>query len=327
MELAARASPEPSRRPASLVPGLAARVALAGVVGLLIFAIVSGRFFQATGEPRRFGLREAPLAYAHQAARVRGPDGASSNRALVFDLGQAAVYLFHNGPQRKLFMDGRLEVPDRRTFETYVRLETMLNEGRRGWAEPVRRMGDPLILLSHEKDFGAEATLLVDPDWRCIYSTRSPRSSSREIGDGSRTRSPPSTSRLGTSATWNGERYHPIRGESARPGRCSTWARRFGFGMGLPEGSPTRSCSGRRPASPGDRRRSRHRGPSGRRSGCRAGTCSRPDRSAPRTPRALGPCSRHAPGTGHLLLSPRPRAGPSDTVAHSSLLIHSKRAR
>ena len=87
----------------------------------------------------------------------------------MFDLGQAGVYLFHNGPQRKLFIDGRLEVPGRETFETYVRLENMLNEGRHGWAEPVRRMGDPLILLGHAKEFGAEATLLTDPAWRCIY--------------------------------------------------------------------------------------------------------------------------------------------------------------
>ena len=88
---------------------------------------------------------------------------------LVFDLGQAAVYLFHNGPERKIFMDGRLEIPSRETFQTYVRLENILNEGRHGWAEPVGRMGDPLILLDHEKEFGAEATILSDPEWRCIY--------------------------------------------------------------------------------------------------------------------------------------------------------------
>ena len=38
-----------------------------------------------------------------------------------------------------------------------------------GWAQPLARMGDPLILLEHQKYFGAEATLLADPDWRCIY--------------------------------------------------------------------------------------------------------------------------------------------------------------
>ncbi len=167
-DLAAAGWSEPARRPVSLVSGLAARVALAGILGLLIFTIVSGRFFRAIGEPRRFGLRESPLAYAHEAARFAGQPGLP-DRALVFDLGQAAVYLFHNGPQRKLFMDGRLEVPSRETFETYIRLEKMLNDRRPGWAEFVRRMGYPIILLSHDKEFAAEATVLLDPSWRCIY--------------------------------------------------------------------------------------------------------------------------------------------------------------
>ena len=135
---------------------------------LSIFAISSGRLFLTTGEPLRLGLREAPLAFAHQAAQFAGQPGLP-DRALAFDLSLADVYLFQNGPGRKLFMDGRLEVPDRATFATYVRLENMLNEGRPGWSEPVRRMGNPLILLGHDKEFGAEATLLVDPDWRCIY--------------------------------------------------------------------------------------------------------------------------------------------------------------
>jgi tetratricopeptide (TPR) repeat protein len=150
------------------VKGLIPRVVMAGLVGLLVFTIVSGWFFRSTGELRRLGLRERPLLYAHEAARFAGRPGLP-DRALVFDLGQAAVYLFHNGPGRKIFMDGRLEIPRRETFQTYVRLENILNEGRHGWAEPVRRMGDPLILLDHEKEFGAEATILGDPDWRCIY--------------------------------------------------------------------------------------------------------------------------------------------------------------
>jgi hypothetical protein len=30
-------------------------------------------------------------------------------------------------------------------------------------------MDDPLVLLDHDEHFGAEATLLADPGWRCIY--------------------------------------------------------------------------------------------------------------------------------------------------------------
>ncbi len=59
-------------------------------------------------------------------------------------------------------------MPRRETFETYVRLDRMLNSGRPGWKQALERMGDPLILLEHEIYIGAEATLLADPDWRCI---------------------------------------------------------------------------------------------------------------------------------------------------------------
>jgi hypothetical protein len=150
------------------LPGLIARGVLALLVGLWIAAIASGWFFRWAGEVRRFGLGESPLAYAHEAAKFAGRPG-MPERALALDLRQAGVYLFHNGPQRKLFIDGRLEVPSRATFETFVRLSSLLNEGRTGWPEAVRRMRDPLILLDHAEDFGAEATLLAQPGWRCVY--------------------------------------------------------------------------------------------------------------------------------------------------------------
>ncbi len=153
---------------APILSRLAAPAVVAALIGLMIFTIVTGRFFRATAEPREFGLRESPLAFAHQAAQFAGQAG-MPDRAIAFDLSQAGVYIFYNGPGRKVFMDGRLEVPDRATFETYVRLENMLNEGRSSWAEPLRRLGEPLVLLGHAKEFGAEATLLVDPGWRCVY--------------------------------------------------------------------------------------------------------------------------------------------------------------
>lgn len=90
-------------------------------------------------------------------------------RGLAFDLTQSAVYLYHNSPQRKPFMDPRLEVATKATFETYFWLHKAMNEGRSGWSEVVERMGDPLILLDHTKEFGAEATLLADLRWRCVY--------------------------------------------------------------------------------------------------------------------------------------------------------------
>jgi hypothetical protein len=148
--------------------GLAMRTALAGLAGLVVVAIATGQFPRGTGDSRQFGLSAEPLVYAHDAARFAGRPGLP-DRALVYDTRQAGVYVFHNGPQRKVFLDGRLEVPRRETFETYVRVDRMLNTGAPGWKQALARMGDSLILLEHEIGFGAEATLLADPDWRCIY--------------------------------------------------------------------------------------------------------------------------------------------------------------
>jgi tetratricopeptide (TPR) repeat protein len=153
---------------ASAVAGLAARGALAVGIGLWIIAIISGSFFRSTGEQRRFGLGEMPLAYAHDAARFAGRPGLPG-RALVLDLRQAGVYLFHNGPEHQLFMDARLEVPNRSTFEMFVQVGRLLNAGRPGWAELLRQMKDPLVLLDHAEHSGAEATLLAEPGWRCVY--------------------------------------------------------------------------------------------------------------------------------------------------------------
>jgi tetratricopeptide (TPR) repeat protein len=165
-ELAAQVSARWPRRAA--VAGLAARTAVAGVIVLMISSVVSGQFYLGLRVRRTFGLGESPSFYAHDAARFAGQPGLPE-RALVFGLRQAGVFLFHNGPERKPFMDGRLEVPTRETFATYVQVEKMLNQGRRGWAEPLRRMGDPLVLLEHENEYGAEATLILDTGWRCVY--------------------------------------------------------------------------------------------------------------------------------------------------------------
>ncbi len=147
-------------------------LALTGLVavaaGLLAIATVSGWVFRATGERRSFGLAASPLAYAHDAARFAARPGLP-DRALVYSLRQAGVYEFHNGPARKVFLDGRLEVPDRDTFASYVWFERALEQNARGWREALRRIGDPLILLDHDGHSGAEATLMADAGWDCVW--------------------------------------------------------------------------------------------------------------------------------------------------------------
>jgi tetratricopeptide (TPR) repeat protein len=90
-------------------------------------------------------------------------------RALVYGLGQTGVYVFHNGPRYKPYLDGRLEMPDRRTFETYVQIEQWLRANDPKWVSALDELGKPLILLEHQNNYGAEAALMTNPGWRCIY--------------------------------------------------------------------------------------------------------------------------------------------------------------
>jgi tetratricopeptide (TPR) repeat protein len=151
----------------ALIPAMA-RTALAVVLLVGLGLVVTDRFYPAVGYLLHFGLRERPLTFAHEAARFAGKPGLP-NRALVLDLGQTGVYVYHNGPDRKVFMDARLEVPSLETFQAYRRIETWLNQGDPRGLALVRSLGDPLIFLNHGSNIGAEATLFASPNWRCIY--------------------------------------------------------------------------------------------------------------------------------------------------------------
>ena len=135
-ELAAEFPVRNPRRAVAMAP----RALVAILVGVLIVTTVSGRFYRATGERRGFGTGASPLVYAHDAARFAGRPG-FPDHAWVSSLRQAGVYVFHNGPERKVFIDGRLEVPTRATFETYIQLDRLINEGRPGWDTAMRRYG------------------------------------------------------------------------------------------------------------------------------------------------------------------------------------------
>jgi hypothetical protein len=148
--------------------GWAAPGFVAGLIMLWALAFVTDRYYVLMGNTTHFGLRERPLTFGHNAARFAGQPGLPG-RALVFDLGQTGVYIYHNGPHRKVFMDARLEVPSRSTFQTYVRIEEWLNKNDPRWDSAIARLGDPLVLISHDGWAEAEAALLTHPRWRCIY--------------------------------------------------------------------------------------------------------------------------------------------------------------
>jgi tetratricopeptide (TPR) repeat protein len=167
-EWAAGLSTVPLPRRSAVPVGWAVRAALAGGLAIWIAALLTDRFYIHTGEPRHLAFREQPFEFAHEAATFAGQSG-MPRRALVYGLGQTGVYVYHNAPHHKPYMDGRLEMPDRATFETYIAVEQWLRDGDPRWERAVAVMGDPLLLLEHQNNHAAEAHLLMHPRWRCVY--------------------------------------------------------------------------------------------------------------------------------------------------------------
>jgi Flp pilus assembly protein TadD len=145
----------------------AANAGVAGLLVLLIVAVVTDWYGTSMRLDQHFGLREKPFAYAHEAAGFCGRHG-MPERAVVFTIAQSGVYIFHNGPLRKLFMDARLEVPTRKTFQEFVQLEQWLRDGDPRWDESLRALGDPAVLVENHEPWIA-ASFLAHPRWRCVY--------------------------------------------------------------------------------------------------------------------------------------------------------------
>ena len=103
--------------------------ALALALGLLIASMPTDVFWTLarSESPRRFGFSEVPNHFAHGSARFLGREGMPQN-VFAVDQGEAAVYIFHNGPQRRVFADGRLEVNSRAVLERYQKIRVQMVE-------------------------------------------------------------------------------------------------------------------------------------------------------------------------------------------------------
>jgi tetratricopeptide (TPR) repeat protein len=145
------------------------RLGGASLLGVWIFALLGGDYYGWMRQPRRLGLRERPLEFAHDAVRFAGGPG-MPERALVYGLAQTGVFDFHNAPDHKQFIDARLELPDPKTFKTYITIERWLRERNPRWVDALRDLDEPLVLLTHrDGNASAEAALLCHPQWRCVY--------------------------------------------------------------------------------------------------------------------------------------------------------------
>lgn len=106
------------------------RVITAAAMGVLLAGVPFDMLslLQPGELPRWFGVGEVKQAFCHEAAEFLGKPG-MPRHCYALDEGAAAVYLFHNGPQRKVFADARLEVNTRATLERYLAIEGQIISG------------------------------------------------------------------------------------------------------------------------------------------------------------------------------------------------------
>lgn len=135
----------------SLLPRWRSRFADAlagGMVLVLLGMIVSGTWSNLMGERKRLGLGERPNWFAHEAVQFAGREGMPGH-ALLYHNGLGGVYVYHHGPQRKVFMDARLEVTTPRTFRWYEEISRKMRYGDPTWTSGLRNAaGDlPVVVL------------------------------------------------------------------------------------------------------------------------------------------------------------------------------------
>jgi len=168
----ADALPEQKSAPAAQ-PGLRGSWVISGVLVSLIVAVVSGVWAE-IGEPNKaFGLGEARNWFIHEAARFAGKQG-FPRRAFLAHNGQAAVYAYHNAPERLVFMDARLEVCSRATFEEFNRILAAMARGDPRWQELfLQNKGElPVVILDSRISRPQINGMFFTPDWRLVFADR-----------------------------------------------------------------------------------------------------------------------------------------------------------
>ncbi|HND55767.1 MAG TPA: hypothetical protein PLV92_25300, partial [Pirellulaceae bacterium] len=148
------------------------RVAVAAwLVAMLL--VVTGVWGRLTGGAKSFGLGQRADWFAHAAARFAGRSDFPKT-ALVAHFGQSAVFTYHNGPNRKVFVDGRLEVCTQATVARHERILDQMVRGDRQWEEEhLAEFGElPLVLLDRRDARPQIEALVSSGTWRLIYADR-----------------------------------------------------------------------------------------------------------------------------------------------------------
>ncbi|WP_299465764.1 hypothetical protein [uncultured Gimesia sp.] len=137
----------------------------------LLASIFAGAWSRWGGEGKVLGLGEQEAWYAHGAAKFAGQPG-MPQRAFISNMGQAAVYIFHNGPERKVFFDGRLEVNTKETFQLYEQIKQQMALGTGEWAYFLQdeKGQRPVVILDSRYSRNEIRGMGGNPGWRLVFA-------------------------------------------------------------------------------------------------------------------------------------------------------------
>ena len=143
------------------------------VATALSLLVVTGIWNEKIGESNKpFGFGEAPNWFIHDAARFAGQDG-FPHRAFIANIGQAEVYVYHNGPDRKVFMDARLEVCSQQTFMELNDGLLAMQTGSSRWLNAYGKDEIPVVILDSRTVRPSINGMLMTPFWRLVFADRS----------------------------------------------------------------------------------------------------------------------------------------------------------
>lgn len=148
--------------------GVFPRVATLATISALFLWVATGGFYTAAAEGRTIGVGEQPLWFPHDAVKFSATPG-MPQKFLAFHIGHLSLYDYYFGPERKSYVDARLEVIGVELFEKYMGLQRRISENDKGWSRELDAIGRPSVLADHEMNSSISAAMLTSPDYRCVF--------------------------------------------------------------------------------------------------------------------------------------------------------------
>lgn len=143
------------------------------LLAIMMAVVVTGGWGMISESWKTFGWNEAPNWFGHDAVKFAARPG-MPKRAYLAHFGIAGTYIMHNGPENKVFMDPRLEVCSRQTFERWERVMSLMANRDPSWEGIVNFDGKglPAVILDSRSSRPLINGMLMTPTWRLVFADR-----------------------------------------------------------------------------------------------------------------------------------------------------------